>query len=128
MTVKLFAPAEYWQMSESERRLRYNGCGPKGWGWAVPDYLLGVYIGEACQCHDYAYEIGVTHEDKESADRSFLYNMQRCIKAHGGWWWTQEIRYWLADFYYQRCVKRGGPWFWKGKNPDYNLGPLTGHK
>lgn len=68
------------------------------------------------------YLIGETHADKESADRSFLYNLQRRIEAQDSWWWIKKLRHRRAKTYYEAVRMFGGPAFWAGKNLPEEMG------
>ena len=71
----LVAPITFREASLKELVKVCNGCGS---GCAkfdfVPDKIYGTYIGAACDIHDWEYEIGLTEDDKEVADRTFLFN------------------------------------------------------
>ena len=79
-----------------------NGCGPKGWGWLVPDRfrLIGLNFTPACDIHDVCYHIGIP---KKEADNIFLDNLTIIArKSHTG-----PLGEWLAMMYYL-AVKNGG--------------------
>lgn len=122
----LYAPPEYWSLTEEQHKEVCNGCGPRGiLGILVPNNLFGVDITEACNIHDYMYHIGQTIADKEAADRVLLNNMLRIIEEAHGWpafGWLQRKRVRKAELYYDVVVKFGGPWFWAGKNDPSELG------
>ena len=121
----LFAPPGYWRMSPEHRAEICNGCGPKGLcGYVIPDTIWGLYIGDVCDIHDFQYETGSTHEDKESADRSFLYNMLRLIEAAGGPAILKWLRRRRAMKYYRAVCAFGGPAFWAGKNRPEEMGTV----
>jgi len=117
--VKLFAPAGYWMLTPEQKEYLTNGCGTRGFGGIiVPDKFYGLRVTEACNIHDYMYQIGETDQDKIDADDVFLNNMLRIIRAAGG----PKLIYWLrrrrALIYYQAVHLCGGPAFWNSKNPD----------
>ena len=128
----LYAPPAYWRLTADQRRQRCNGCGTKGLcGYLVPDHLLGLPIGEACNIHDFMYEVGETLADKQEADRVFKNNMLRLVGA------VQISKAWpinrlqlavmrrradLAEVYFGFVDKWGGPAFWDGKNQAATLG------
>lgn len=117
MKVTLFAPAEYWEMSEAEREVLANGCGPKNWKIdLVPDSPLGFKFHKACDIHDYMYSAGKTIQDKESADRAFLNNMFRIVDASSKTMGELLEGRTLAYVYYEAVKKFGGCAFWEGKN------------
>ena len=116
-TALLFAPPNYWRLTDIARGRICNGCGSKGLcGYVIPDTIWGLRITEACDIHDYQYETGRDHSDKESADRSFLYNLLRLIDAAGGPAILQWLRRRRAQKYYWAVCAFGGPAFWAGKN------------
>ena len=112
--VKLFAPRDYWELSDEDRAC-YNGCGTSGWkGAVVPETLWGLNVTRACNIHDHMYKWGQTEEERAEADRVFLNNMLRIINAHGGCLaWLRRYR---AMTYYNFVRKFGGPHYWAGKN------------
>ena len=63
-------------------KLEKNGCGPKGFGWLVPDWI-GVDLEEACNIHDVHYgfygskdiDIDKKMLMKKTIDKRFLKNM-----------------------------------------------------
>lgn len=114
--VKLFAPACYWELTPEEKRKICNGCGSKALEFMVPDNLLGLDIEESCRIHDWCYHTGKTIKDKESADRVFLNNMLRTIKAKTRWRWLKWLRRRKAWLYFYAVDKFGGPAYWNGKN------------
>lgn len=77
-----------------------NGCGPKGWGWAVPDKLCGLSIAEACNRHDCRYQRGRTDQEKIRADSEFLANMLILIDSAGDGFLIACKRKAKAYFYY----------------------------
>ena len=119
----LFAPPEYWQLTDEQRKDICNGCGTKGFcGYLVPDNLWGLDITEACNIHDYMYHIGQTIADKELADRVFLNNMIRLIDAGTRWNWLKRRRVREAKVYHYFVVEFGGPAFWADKNQPEEMG------
>ena len=42
--MKLKAPKEYWDLTDDEKAEFCNGCGPKGYGYLVPDTMYGLKI------------------------------------------------------------------------------------
>ena len=41
------APKEFWLLAEEELAIISNGCGPKKFGYLVPDTVWGLSITEA---------------------------------------------------------------------------------
>ena len=115
--VKLFAPAQYWETPEHIIDDMTGGCGPGGFGdGLVPDTLYGLSVFQACRVHDYMYGVGETLADKEKADRVFLNNMIRLIKAATSWKWLRRLRMRRARTYYYFVKEFGADAFWSGKN------------
>ncbi len=92
-----------------------NGCGAGGSWFRPPSKIYGTKILEACIIHDHAYYVGVTHEDKEEADRAFLNNMLRLIDRRTRWYKPTKLQRWRAKRYYQAVKCYGGSAFWAGK-------------
>lgn len=120
--VKLFAPAEFWQLTKEQRNEICNSCGPKGFDWLIPDSLCGLSVKAACEIHDFMYYAGETIADKEQADRTFLNNMLRIIEANTEYEWLKCLRKHMAYKYYCAVRNFGGPAFWEGKNAPEELG------
>ena len=118
---KLYAPQGFWNLSRCARMQLCNGCGPKGLGLLCPDTIYGLDISEACNIHDYMYAKGLRHSSKREADRVFLYNMLRIIRART----HSRILFWLrkrrARTFYLAVKNFGGPAFWAGKNSEMNF-------
>jgi len=118
---QLFAPSDYWKLTDEEKAEICNGCGTKGLGgWLVPDTLWGLSIVEACNIHDFMYKVGKRPYDKDSADRSFLNNMIRIINARSGIL-LRGLRRYRAMSYYSAVKDFGGPAFWNAKNLADNM-------
>lgn len=74
-------PLTYAFASDEELERVCNGCGP-GEGWKnviVPDTIYGISITEACDVHDWMYEMGGDIRDREFADQVFLDNILHLI-------------------------------------------------
>lgn len=113
----LFAPKEYWNLTQADRQDLCNGCGTKGLcGFLVPDSIHGLRITPACNIHDFMYSIGETIEDKHEADRVFLNNLLRLVEAGTSWTWLKKLRAIRCHEYFLAVDKFGGPAFWNGKN------------
>jgi len=118
----LFAPSSWWGTDPEVRKKITNGCGPKGWGWLVPDTIYGVDISAACCIHDYFYLIGVSFADKKKADRIFLNNLIRIINYNTRSKFMRWLRLRRAEKYYYAVKYFGGPAFWASKNNPVNMG------
>lgn len=98
-----------------------NGCGAAGAKFDfVPDTIYGLYVGHACHIHDWDYEFGFTHEDKEEADRRMRNNLLRIIERAARDKWQYRLLKPLmrrrAQTYYDMVCMFGGPAFWASKN------------
>lgn len=123
--MKLFAPAEYWQLTDAKKCAIVNGCGPGGWkAKFIPNHILWISITEACNIHDYMYSVGVAEYDREEADRVFMNNMMRIIESTPQFWVARRWRRRLALEYYQQVRDFGAVFFWNGKNPATTMGKL----
>jgi hypothetical protein len=124
--MKLFAPIEYGDQpcsfhfaTQEMRDDIAGGCGPGGTGdLIVPDTLWGISVKPACAIHDWMYAFGLSAKDKALADRIFLNNMVRLIKARNSWGFLENLRLRRARTYYLAVKYFGGPSFWRGKNLD----------
>ncbi len=86
----------------------YNGCGPDGLDYVVPDNLPGIYdfLGP-CKQHDICY--GTCGSSQAQCDEDFRQgNLAHCTQRHGARWSSLgfECRR-LAEVYY-RAVSSGG--------------------
>jgi len=127
----LYAPDEYWELTEEQLEELTGGCGPGHIGdYLVPDKLYGVInIKPACRIHDYMYAVGLTEEDKEEADKVFLDNMQRITLWETAGWFDDEERqekvreecFRQADTYHMMVSTFGGRAFWKGKREEVEI-------
>ena len=116
MRVRLYAPEEYWNLPSPIKCKLCNGCGSRGFGWTIPDTIYGLCITEACNIHDFMYNVGRTEEDKMIADRTFLNNMLRIIEAGTNNSLLKWLRGRRAHGYYLAVKMFGGPAFWNCKN------------
>ena len=89
-----------------------NGCGPGGWKFdVVPDNLLGVDISRACEIHDWDYADGTLDRHRNEADKRFLRNMRKLVRAAGGPRHLRWARLCLAWWYYRGVHKLGAAAF-----------------
>lgn len=110
----LYAPGSYKKATLEQKRRICNGCGQKGKFDFVPDTVYGMSIAEACNIHDWMYELGKTETDRQEADLAFLNNMLRLVSAKGGWLkWLRDRR---VLKYYEAVRELGGPAYWDPKN------------
>ena len=100
------------ELTASERAAICNGCGPRGFSWAVPDF---VYV-EACDEHDADYFVGYRRRDRLVADLRFLVRMWRCA-------WETRSPVWrlrfcvLAVAYFLAVRALGARAFYYGDGP-----------
>lgn len=113
---KIYAPITYWELSPEEKKEICNGCGAKN-GLKVPDTFWGLNIEEACNIHDYMYNIGKTHYDKLFADAMFRLNLTVMIDAKETFKdkLFSIFRHYRAGTYYIAVAKYGNSSFWKDK-------------
>lgn len=81
----------YRDLTETQKAMICNGCGPKGAWVPVPDFFCRA----SCDHHDFNYWLGYREEDRERADREFLEAM---LWDAGGNQAKQTIAftYWMA--------------------------------
>lgn len=77
-------------LTEEEKKIICNGCGPKGGPIPVPEFVFT----EACNHHDFNYWIGANGLQRKKADLQFL--MEMLLEAGGV---AKYIR--LANLYYR---------------------------
>lgn len=129
LEIKLFAPeiygcqpCSYFEATPEMLTDATGGCGPGGFGdILVPDRMYGLSVRAACSIHDWTYHWGETLEDKKLADRIFLNNMIRIIKAGSLLDWLKRLRLKRAKLYYNMVKNYGGPAFWDNKNKPYEM-------
>ena len=111
MKITLYAPQEYWYLSEKAKKQICNGCGAKG-SFLAKIIPQGKFR-EACNIHDYMYAIGKTDEDKKIADRVFINNLNRIVEASSPF--LRPFRKLLALSYYKAVAQMGDEAFWRNK-------------
>ena len=57
-----------------------NGCGPKGFGWLIPDRIFLVDFEKACNIHDCCYSLPKKFT-KKHADEIFYKNLKTINKT-----------------------------------------------
>ena len=81
----------YRDLTEEQKAIICNGCGPKG-GWVpVPDFCFHA----SCDHHDFNYWLGCTEADRWKADHQFLVEMLKDAGDDPAKQ-TLAITYWLA--------------------------------
>jgi len=114
MKVQLLSPKGFRKLTRLERKKYCNGCGSLWGGLLVPDTIYGLYIGEACNIHDYMYSFGRTLEDKDLADELFHLNLLKLINENSGNKFMIWLRIKRADKYYWAVKNFGEEAFFKG--------------
>lgn len=116
ITGLLYGPASFKTASLKTLNEVCNGCGAASAKFDfVPDTIYGMYIGHACNVHDWMYNEGRTLEDKKEADRVMLNNILRLIDFHPKWYRPKFLMRRRAKKYYYAVKCFGGPAFWAGK-------------
>lgn len=110
----LNAPRSFFEASEEDKARKTNGCGPQSSILdVVPDHLLGLPIGCACNIHDWMFAEGGGQADKDRADTWFRWNLRILIDEDGGL--LRWPRLFLAWWYWRAVSKLGDDAFnWKG--------------
>lgn len=76
----LTAPTSFTSMTDDEIRLKYNGCGPRGWERFTPQSLLGLHVCYACIIHDHEYENGKMEGERNRADDRLKDNLLSLVE------------------------------------------------
>jgi hypothetical protein len=58
-----------------------NGAGPAGFGWLVPDKVMGISVTIPSDMHDWGYQWGTERHDKEVMDETYRDNIDRVIRT-----------------------------------------------
>lgn len=111
----------YWDLSEIEREKLSNGCGPNSEKIdLVPDSLLKVDLGVACEIHDLMYHFGIDNSDKSVSDAIFLYNLINAVDIHCQMTSVVDraVKIFMREIafvYYKAVADWGKTAFWKDK-------------
>ena len=125
--IELYAPEEYWRLSEEERSTYRCGPGRGILEQIIPEFILGVCITPACAIHDFMYREGkASDEDKHNADLVFLNNIVRLIEESTKYKVVLYPRLLFGFLYYWFVKVFGGPAFWKNKNLPEQMGLVKG--
>lgn len=111
---RLIAPGAYYELTPEEKEDICTGCGTRFFN--VPDNILGLNIVEACNIHDYMYNIGQSLSDKNEADDVFLYNILFLIELGSHNRFIRWMRQRLAGIYYSAVCALGIFSFIEGKS------------
>lgn len=103
-------PCRYSNWTDEERSVICNGCGGKGMGALVPDFMFGA----SCDHHDANYWIGGNEGDRVKADQQFYSELVDDVYRLAFWRWP--IARFLAWRYY-RAVRRFGRTFFHYGHP-----------
>lgn len=137
--MKLWAPTEYWFLTEDEKAHYKCGPGrgilekliPEKWyfGWPLVKPLV---ITPSCSIHDFCYEWGPdTAEWKCTSDEGFGNNLVRQVEfaaLHYSrlYYFVTRIRLRYAHAGYLAVKKFGGPAFWNTRNKQEEMGFVNG--
>lgn len=112
MKVVLYADANYWKLTEEEKAQICNGCGSKGawYNFLIPSRAFD----ECCHIHDYDYSIGKTEKEKRLADRRFMQNMKRVVRATKNRF-LKKWRALKAKAFYKGVKNFGDEAYWSDK-------------
>lgn len=86
-----------------------NGCGSKGFGMAVPDFVFE----ESCNRHDIGYWIGGSEVDRKAIDVRYYYDMKNDARKAS---WFKRPFYFMTAWIYYKFVRMFG-------KPFFNFGP-----
>lgn len=89
-------------LTDAQKELLCNGCGPKGWGGMRPPQFL---FEASCDQHDFYYWRGGNKKDRKKADKDFYAAMK--IDAKNAAWYKRPHYYAWAWGYYT-AVRVGG--------------------
>jgi len=113
--VQLYAPVDYWPLSEQAKKDLNYDCGPGKFGAIfVPSTMWFLNVKAACQIHDHMYREGKTKFDKWVADVTFLTNLNDIIEAKS-WPVIREMRRYRAMSYFSAVRDGGDSSFWHNK-------------
>ena len=79
MKVNLQAHPDYWKLTKEEKAKICNGVGAKG-AW-YNRFIPSFGLTETSNIHDFDYHTGKTERDKRIADRRYMQNNKRVVKA-----------------------------------------------
>lgn len=104
-------------LSEYDKKLICNGCGPKKCKHKFPDYIFT----KACNEHDFRYWRGGNEMDRTEADVKLLFSMIDSIRNTRNLGFKRTIYYFLwASVYYLSCAIGGWSFFLYGKKKTKN--------
>lgn len=115
-------------LTDEDKAIVCNGAGAAG-DWRsklIPNTLYGLNCTPAFDIHDYDYHVGITHDDKDLADRQLLTNL--LILIDNGNWCLAFFRRRRAMKYYEAVKLAGDDAFWKSKNRGVRMGYQDGRQ
>ncbi len=78
---RLVAPADYWELTEDQKKQIVNQCGPDGpLNSLVPNSLFGLDISDECDAHDWMFVQAKNSRELKEADDVFLMNMKSKVR------------------------------------------------
>ena len=86
-----------------------NGCGPKGYGWLIPDRLFLIDFNKACNIHDVMYQM-LNIFTKDYSDDVFYKNLKRINKKKSKTKTGYYLRKPILKLYYL-AVKKFGKYY-----------------
>jgi len=89
-------------LTDEERKVICNGCGPKGGFIPVPEFIFTA----CCDHHDFQYWLGCNRKQRKKADLQFLREMMNDAVSYSFPKPRNTYR-WLARIYY-RAVRLVG--------------------
>jgi len=111
----MYAPKEYYLLSEAEKSTICNGTGPGSWKPftnIIPlNNLGGIDITECSNIHDYMYYIGGNRQDKMFADSTYKDNLAELINTNEENFVINKLRKSIATMYYFFVVVFGYNFF-----------------
>ena len=97
----LWAPDEYWDLTQDQIGDISNGCGPKTklgiLARLVPDTFIGLKITPACDIHDFCFYYGVPFN---LSNIMFFFNMASVVTSGRDWKWLVRWRCRRVAIYY----------------------------
>ncbi len=115
----LLAPSAFWTAAPEWIAENSNGCGPASEKVKlIPDAIFGVNFHDPCVIHDIMYCLGKTQDDKNVADRTFLWNCIAEINALHLSGVIGDVEHFeqmsAAWAYYAAVAEWGDSAFWEG--------------
>jgi len=90
-------------LSDEQKTVVCNGCGPKAWGGLQPPQFI---FRASCDQHDFYYWRGGTEKDRKFADKEFYKFMKIDIKEDAPWY--KKPHYHTLAWIYYSAVRISG--------------------